>query len=144
MGGGPTGVELAGEIAVDFPDKKVTLVHKGSRLLEFIGPKAGHKTLDWLVAKNVDVKLGQTVDLNSISDGGGNTYVTSAGESIKADCHFLCTGKPVGSGWLKDTTLKNNLDSHGRLMVDENLRVKGQKNIFAIGDITDIAVSADL
>ncbi|PHU00324.1 hypothetical protein BC332_30111 [Capsicum chinense] len=27
VGGGPTGVELAAEIAVDFPDKKVTLVH---------------------------------------------------------------------------------------------------------------------
>jgi len=35
VGGGPTGVELAGERAVYFPAKKVTLVHKGSRLLEY-------------------------------------------------------------------------------------------------------------
>ncbi|KAL9422471.1 hypothetical protein AB3S75_034693 [Citrus x aurantiifolia] len=33
VGGGPTGVELAGEIAVDFPDKKVILVHRGPKLL---------------------------------------------------------------------------------------------------------------
>lgn len=30
---------------------------------------------------------------------------------------------------------------HGWLVVDENLRVNGRKNIFAIGHITDIRVS---
>jgi len=142
VGGGPTGVELAGEIAVDFPDKKVTLVHNGSRLLEFIGPKAANKTLHWLKSKQVEVKLEQRVNLDSVSEER-KTYETSEGEIISADCHFLCTGTPLGSVWLKETMLKNNIDSRGRLMVDENLRVKGQKNIFAIGDITDIPVSAN-
>ncbi|GMY15749.1 apoptosis-inducing factor homolog B-like [Fagus crenata] len=137
VGGGPTGVELAGEIAVDFPGKKVTLVHNGSRLLEFIGPKAGKKSLNWLISKKVEVILEQRVDLNHLSDEG-KTYQTSEGETIRADCHFLCTGIPLGSAWLKETVLENNLDKHGRLMVDGNLRVKGRKNIFAIGDITNI------
>ncbi|XP_038713388.1 LOW QUALITY PROTEIN: ferroptosis suppressor protein 1-like [Tripterygium wilfordii] len=137
VGGGPTGVELAGEIAVDYPDKKVTLVHKGSRLLEFIGLKAAEKTLKWLRSKKVDVKLEQSVDLSSISDGG-KIYQTSSGEPIEADCVFVCTGKPLSSAWLKGTILKDNLDEHGRLMVDGNLRVKGRENIFAIGDITGI------
>uniref|UniRef100_A0A5B7BK31 Putative Apoptosis-inducing factor-B-like protein n=1 Tax=Davidia involucrata TaxID=16924 RepID=A0A5B7BK31_DAVIN len=137
VGGGPTGVELAGEIAFDFPDKMVTLVHNGSRLLEFIGPKASNKTLDWLKSKNVEVKLEQSVNLDSISDGS-KTYHTSAGDIIKADCHFLCTGRPLGSAWLNQTVLKDNLDNFGRLKVDENLRVKGRKNVFAIGDITDV------
>ncbi|PSR98791.1 Apoptosis-inducing factor like [Actinidia chinensis var. chinensis] len=135
VGGGPTGVELAGEVAVDFPDKKVTLVHRGSRLLEFIGHKAGRKALDWLTSKKVEVILGQSVNLTSVSDG---VYQTSGGESITADCYFNCTGKPMGSMWLKDTVLKNSLDIHGRLMVDANLRVKGHRNVFGIGDITDI------
>lgn len=133
VGGGPTGVELAGEIAVDFPDKKVTLVHRGSRLLEFIGPKAGKKAMDWLISKKVEVILGQFI--NNELDG---VYETSSGEAIKADCYYDCTGKPMGSSWLKQTVLKNSLDIHGRLMVDANLRVKGHKNIFGIGDITDI------
>ncbi|GMH11139.1 hypothetical protein Nepgr_012980 [Nepenthes gracilis] len=137
VGGGPTGVELAGEIAVDFPDKKVTLVHSGPRLMEFIGPNASNKTLDWLRAKGVEVKLERSVNLQSLSAGSGK-YQTSAGEMIEADCHFLCIGKPLGSSWLKGTTLEANLDKNGRLMVDEHLRVKGHKNIFAIGDITDI------
>ncbi|KAL3838153.1 hypothetical protein ACJIZ3_022744 [Penstemon smallii] len=135
VGGGPTGVELAAEIAVDFPGKKITLVHRGSRLLEFIGEKAGKKALDWLNSKKVEVILGQSVKLDSESDG---VYETSGGETIVADCHFICTVKPIGSSWLKETILKDCIDIKGRLMVDKNLRVKGHDNIFAIGDITDI------
>ncbi|XP_039045098.1 apoptosis-inducing factor homolog A-like [Hibiscus syriacus] len=134
VGGGPTGVELAGEIVTDFPDKKVTLVHKGPRLLEFIGAKASDKALRWLKSRKVEVKLEQAVDLNSTT----SVYKTSTGETIKADCHFLCAGKPLASSWLNETILKTNLDGNGRLMVDEHLRVKGRRNVFAIGDITDI------
>ncbi|KAL1362686.1 hypothetical protein AAHE18_03G098700 [Arachis hypogaea] len=139
VGGGPTGVELAGEIAVDFPDKKLTLVHKGTRLMEFIGAKASDKALKWLKSKNVEVKLEQSVDLNSAVDGGQHRiYQTSLGETIEADCHFLCVGKPLATAWLRETVLKNDLDHQGRIKVDEYLRVKGQDNIFAIGDITDV------
>ncbi|CAN0923452.1 Ferroptosis suppressor protein 1 [Linum grandiflorum] len=139
IGGGPTGVELAAEIAVDFPGKEVTLVHNGPRLLEFIGPKAGAKALKWLKSKKVEVKLEQRVDLNNVSDvDGSKVYLTTTGETIKADCHFLCAGKPLASSWLKDTVLGDSLDSKGRLMVDEHLKVKGRDNVFAIGDITDV------
>ncbi|XP_020580373.1 apoptosis-inducing factor homolog B-like [Phalaenopsis equestris] len=136
IGGGPTGVELAGEIAVDFPEKKVTIVHKGPRLIEFIGPKASKKAFSWLVKKKVEVILGQTVDLESLSESG--VYVTSGGEKISADCHFVCVGKPVASSWLRDSILKQSLDKKGQLMVDAYLRVKGHDNIFAIGDINDV------
>ncbi|KAK8515698.1 hypothetical protein V6N13_139333 [Hibiscus sabdariffa] len=137
VGGGPSGVELAGEIATDFPGKKVTLVHKGPRLLEFIGTKASDKSLGWLRSKKVEVKLEQAIDLNSTSDEN-RVYRTSTGESIEADCRFLCVAKPLATAWLGETILKTNLDKNGRLMVDEHLRVKGRSNIFAIGDITDI------
>lgn len=137
VGGGPTGVELAAEIAVDFPDKKVTIVHKGSRLLEYIGPKASIKTLRWLKSRKVDVKFEQSVDLDSFTNEN-RTYQTSVGESIEADTHFLCIGKPLATSWLGETFLKDDLDGHGRIQVDEYLRVKGRNNVFAIGDITDI------
>ncbi|XP_051119974.1 uncharacterized protein LOC127243829 [Andrographis paniculata] len=139
VGGGPTGVELAAEIAVDFPTKKVVLVHRGPRLLEFVNEKAGKKALDWLSSKNVEVILNQSVKLTSEANAnGGGAYETSGGETIMADCHFLCTGIPMGSSWLRGTVLKDSLDAHGRIMVDKTLRVKGYSNIFAIGDITDI------
>ncbi|KAK7342053.1 hypothetical protein VNO80_24995 [Phaseolus coccineus] len=137
VGGGPTGVELAAEIAVDFPEKKVTIVHKGTRLLEYIGQKASSKTLKWLTSKKVDVKLEQSVDVRSSSEEN-TTYETSNGETVEADAHFLCIGKPLGSAWLRETLLKDDLDADGRIKVDENLRVKGRSNIFAIGDITDL------
>ncbi|GAB4836221.1 hypothetical protein Ancab_001136 [Ancistrocladus abbreviatus] len=135
IGGGPTGVELAGEIAVDFPYKKVILVHCGSRLLEFIGWKASKRALDWLTSNNIEVILDQSVNLNLLADG---IVQTSRGETIKFDCYFDCTGKPIGSRWLGETILEDSLDIQGRLIVDENLRVKGHNNVFAIGDITNI------
>jgi NADH dehydrogenase FAD-containing subunit len=140
IGGGPTGVELAAEIAVDYPDKKVTIVHRGSRLLEFIDQNASKKCLDWLTSKKVDVLFKQSVDLDSLSNTE-KLYKTSSGETVTADCHFLCIGKPLSSSWLHDTILKESLDNKGRLMVEKDLRVKGYNNIFAIGDITDIPVS---
>lgn len=139
IGGGQTGVELAAEISVDYPDKKVTIVHRGSMLLEFIGERASKKVVNWLKSRNVEIILGQSVDVNSVKDG--HVYKTSGGETIDAECHFICIGKPIGSGWIKETALKDSLDIHGRLMVDSNLRVKGRSNVFGIGDITDIPVS---
>ncbi|XP_059317593.1 uncharacterized protein LOC132068124 [Lycium ferocissimum] len=135
IGGGQTGVELAAEIVVDYPDKKLTIVHRGSMLLEFIGQSASNKVVNWLKSHKVEIILGQSVDVNSAKDG---VYKTSGGQTIDAECHFICIGKPIGSGWLKETILKGSLDIHGRLMVDANLKVKGCNNVFGIGDITDI------
>ncbi|XP_078434045.1 uncharacterized protein LOC144705312 [Wolffia australiana] len=137
IGGGPTGVELAAEIAVDFPDKKLTLVHNGHRLLQFVGPKSSDKALAWLTSKRVDVLLDQSIDLNAIAESS-KLFTTSAGETIQADCIFNCTGAPPSSSWLGETFLKDCLDLRGRLKVDESLRVLGKHNIFAIGDITDV------
>ncbi|KAJ8467309.1 hypothetical protein OPV22_029861 [Ensete ventricosum] len=138
IGGGPAGVELASDIASVYPDKKVTLVHSGSRLLGFIGRKAGNKALEWLRSKNVDVLLEQSIDLDTISESDG-IYMTSAGEAIAADCYYVCVNRPLGSSWLKKSmVLKDSLDVYGQLKVDEHLRVKGRNNIFAIGDIIDV------
>lgn len=137
IGGGPVGVELAGEIAVDFPDKKVVLVHGGSRLIEFLGPKASKKALGWLTKNNVDVRLNERVKLDSVS-GSSKVYTTTSGETIEADCHFMCAGKKVSSSWMQSTILKEDGDEEGRLKVDGFLRVEGHSNIFAVGDITAI------
>ncbi|CAL9089482.1 unnamed protein product [Musa acuminata var. zebrina] len=137
IGGGRTGVELSAEIAADYPEKKVTLVHEGPRLVQILGPKASEKALRWLKSKGVDVLLGHSIDLDAISEGQ-RSFTTSAGATITADCHFVCAGRPLGSSWLQHTLLKDNLDRFGRLKVDENLRVRGRKNVFAIGDVVDL------
>eukprot|EP01018_Ginkgo_biloba_P031788 Gb_37708 [translate_table: standard] len=137
IGGGPTGVELAGEIVVDFPEKKVNIVHSGSRLIEFIGPKASEKALDWFKVKDVEVHFGESIDLESLSESTTD-FNTLRGKTISADCHFLCIGKIVASSWIKKSVFADSLDDQSRLMVDDNLRVEGKPNVFAVGDITDV------
>ena len=137
IGGGPVGVELAGEIVVDFPDKKVILAHGGSRLIEFLGPKASEKALGWLRKKNVEVLLNERVDVDNRSE---KTYRTSSGQTIEADCDFLCVGRKVSSSWMQSSFLKEVLDETGRVKVDEYLRVEGHTNVFAVGDVTAIKV----
>ncbi|KAG0577160.1 hypothetical protein KC19_5G135500 [Ceratodon purpureus] len=135
IGGGPVGVELVGEIVVDFPDKKVTLVHSGKRLLEFLGTKVSDKTLKWLQSKkNVEVILNDRIALEGLT---GPEYVTKNGTHIKADAHFVCIGKRVGSSWLQSSDLSQLIDEEGRLKVDANMRLEGQSNIFAVGDIAN-------
>ncbi|GJU72437.1 sperm protamine like protein [Tanacetum coccineum] len=54
---------------------------------------------------------------------------------VKESLHF---GKLMVSSWLKNTILRDSLDANGSMIVDENLRVKGRKNIFSIEDIKNI------
>ncbi|XP_031504382.1 uncharacterized protein LOC116266972 [Nymphaea colorata] len=140
IGGGPTGVELAGEIASDFPAKQVTLVHKGLRLVEFIGSKASAKTFSWLTSKNVKVLLNQEITVDQLNSKQ-TEFVTTEGTKVQADCWFNCTGKELGSSWLREGILKDRVNKQGQVMVDEHLRVLGTKTIFAIGDINDTAES---
>ncbi|KAG0601798.1 hypothetical protein M758_11G140100 [Ceratodon purpureus] len=138
IGGGPVGVELAGEIATDFPEKKITLVHSGDRLIEYLGKKASQKALKWLRNKKVEVILNDRVE---VGEGlAGPNYVTKNGTRIKADAHFVCIGKRVGSSWLRNSDLSYLLDNEGRLKVDANMRLEGKSNMFAVGDIANTKV----
>ncbi|GLJ23325.1 hypothetical protein SUGI_0441310 [Cryptomeria japonica] len=137
IGGGPTGVELAGEIVVDFPKKKVILLHSGPRLLEFVGEKASKKTLAWMKEKNVEVHLNERIDLNNISETT-SSFTTNNGKTIIADCHFVCIGKKLGSSWMRDSVFDDVVDEHGQIKVDSSLRVEGRTNVFAAGDIINV------
>ena len=57
IGGGVVGVELAGEIAFAFPDKKITLSHGGSTLLEGFKPKAQQKARQQLEQQGVTLEF---------------------------------------------------------------------------------------
>lgn len=137
IGGGPTGVELAAEIKVDFPDKKVIIIHASHRLINFLGEKASQKAMDWLVSKKVEVHLNERIDLESLSESN-DTYTTSSGMTISADCHFVCVGNRVASSWLQESVFKDSVDKDGHLKVDDCLRLRGKTNVFAVGDITDV------
>jgi apoptosis-inducing factor 2 len=121
-----------------YPDKKsVTLVHGGDRLLKVMGQKASAKALEWLRYKGVTVLLDQTVDVAGAAPDA-REFTTSAGETVSADCYFVCTGRPLASAWLRETFLAEHVNAEGQLAVDEHLRVGGRRNVFAVGDITDV------
>ena len=46
---------------------KVTLVHSGDRLIEFLGKKASQKALKWLQNKKVEVILNDRYVANDIT-----------------------------------------------------------------------------
>ncbi len=148
IGGGAVGVELAGEIATDFPEKDVTLVHSQPTLLQ---PKIFQDKMytgieEKLTKLNVKIILNDRIELPKNNDNqhvnyieGRKTYVTQRTKTnIVADLTFLCTGARVNNKSILNGPLKSKINSQtGRLIVNNYLQVDGFENIFAIGDISD-------
>jgi len=62
---------------------------------------------------------------------------TSSGKEIDADHIFWCTGNSLNNAILQKN-FKDQLDSKGYLQVNVHLQVVGFRNIFAMGDITNV------
>lgn len=150
VGGGVVGVELAGEIKSHYPSKEVTLLHSGESLIDAVTPalptqftSSLHNQLASMGVK-ILTKTSVELDQSEISDkpmlSGTRTLKTSSGEDINTDLVISCMGATPNTGsfpreWLTSCNL---------VKVDDKLRVvdadgKVQSNIFAVGDITDIA-----
>lgn len=70
IGGGPVGVELVGELASDFPDKKVTLMHNREQILDDrLSRKFVKKIQDGMKALKVETVLGERVDMDDLNVG---------------------------------------------------------------------------
>lgn len=68
IGGGPVGVELVGELASDFPDKKVTLMHNREQILDDrLSRKFVKKIHDGMKALKVETVLGERVDMDDLN-----------------------------------------------------------------------------
>ncbi|KAJ1910639.1 hypothetical protein IWQ60_010549, partial [Tieghemiomyces parasiticus] len=66
IGGGPLGVEMAGEIKHADPSKRVTIVHRGQQLLSSPLPlKFRRRVTQRLRSMGVDVVLGDSIDLET-------------------------------------------------------------------------------
>lgn len=138
VGGGPTGVELAGAIAelarrvvskdfrrIDPKRARVVLVEAGDRLLPMLSTELSQSAKEQLEAVGVIVKTNvrvESVDATSAKTSEGDlatrTILWAAG--VKAS--------PVGE-WLDVPT-----DSQGRVMIDDRCRAPGKTGVFVIGD----------
>lgn len=141
VGGGPVGVEFAGEIISKYPQKKITLVHTGIRLIgKPFNPKLGQKLLNTLREMGVQVILEERVLLNDMKSEDfekTQTYSTDRGRAIEADILLTCYGAKVNNKYLLNY-FSEKLDQQGRVKVNSHMQVDGYENIFVVGDLTNI------
>ena len=145
VGGGPTGVELAGAIAelarralakdfrnIDPRAARIILIEAGPRLLPSFPKDLSDDATQRLEKLGVEVRLGAPV--TAINSSG----VTIGAVHIEARTAIWAAGvaaSPAGR-WIGA-----ECDRVGRIKVDPNLAVPGHPEIFAIGD-TALALDA--
>jgi NADH dehydrogenase len=145
IGGGPTGVEMAGAVAelanralasdfhnIDPRSARVILVEAGPRLLAPFDPSLSERASRSLQQLGVEVRLGAAVT------GCSCAAVFLGDERIETRTIMWAAGvmaSPAGA-WLGVDT-----DRAGRVKVQSDLSVPDHPNIFVIGD-TALAVGA--
>ncbi len=140
VGGGPTGVEMAGGMAeligrvlrhdypgLDIDQARIVLVEGADRVLGPFAPKLSERARKRLEKMGVEVLLSRSVakvtaDAVHLDDGTlvpSRTVVWAAG--VKAN--------PVGAA------LGTDLDRSGRVIVEADLSVPGYPDLWVIGDL---------
>lgn len=139
VGGGPTGVELAGAISElkrhvfprDYPELDVRkmdihLVEATPRLLNGMSDIAGEKALQYLQEMGVHVHLN-----SAVKSYDGYHVVFSGGQTLVSKTLIWAAG--VKGNPVPGLTAES-MGRSSRIKVDAFNRVKGYENIFAIGD----------
>jgi len=139
VGGGPTGVELAGTASeivrkalprdfrrVDTRKSRIVLLEAGPRLLPAMPAHLGERARRDLQELGVEVRTGTPV---TAVDADG---VTVGGERIRSHAVFWAAGNvasPLGR------QLGAPVDRAGRVLVNPDLSVPGHPEVFVVGDL---------
>ena len=139
VGGGPTGVELAGAIAdisrrviagdfrhIDPRQARIVLVEAGPRVLAAYTPKSSSQATAELTQRGVEVRTGAAVT------GVDAAGVRVGAERIEAATVLWAAGvaaSPIA------TFLGVPLDHSGRVVVEPDLSIPGHPEIFVVGDL---------
>lgn len=143
VGGGPTGVELAGMLPtisrfalpsdfrhIDTTTARILLLEAGPRLLPAMPEDLSERAHADLIELGVEVRNG--VRVTNVGDG----WVEVGGERIEARTIFWAAGNaasPLGKSLLG--SLGAPLDRTGRVQVADDLSVPGFPNVFVVGDL---------
>ena len=108
IGGGPVGVELAGELREQYPEEKdITIIHSGGRLLSSKDNGEGDKIAEFaaklqekLDQRNIQVRLNQRA---SIDTAGAQDSEEGGGDGKKDGVETIAPGVQVGSRTLEIT-----------------------------------------
>ena len=147
VGGGPTGVELAGTISelaratlardfsrIDPRDTRVVLCEAGGRLLSGFDPALSTYATEALTSMGVEVRIGTAVE--AIDPTG----VVLGSERIDTGAVLWCAGTEArpAAEWLGIDGVRN-----GAVTVRSDCSVPGHPNIFAIGDVASFEAGGD-
>jgi NADH:ubiquinone reductase (H+-translocating) len=140
VGGGPTGVEIAGALAemkrniipkdyhdLDGSQIDIHLVHGNEKILNTMSPESSAASERFLRDLGVKLHLDKVV-----KDYDGETVTIDDGSTMKADKVIWAagiTGNKI-AGLPEDAITRGN-----RILVNEFNQVKGLTNVFAVGDI---------
>jgi NADH:ubiquinone reductase (H+-translocating) len=151
VGGGPTGVEMAGQIAelarealrrefrqVDTSSARVLLVETADRILTGFPPSLSHKAERALEKLGVTPLVGHTV----VDVGCASVAIRSAsGEAEDVGAHTVIWAAGVAASPLAAALAAaggSEVDRAGRVTVTADLTLPDHPEIFAIGDMVRI------
>jgi NADH dehydrogenase len=143
VGGGATGVELAGAIAdiartvliddfkrIDPERARVVLIEAGSRLMAAFDPSLSQRTKDDLEDLGVEVRLDSRVEnIDATGVRIGTEFIAS---------RSVFWGAGVAARRLEYLGSTVELDRSGRVVVGEDLAIPGHPNTFVIGDMAAV------
>jgi NADH dehydrogenase len=151
VGGGPTGVELAGAIGeianitlkgdfrnINTADARIVLIEGGSRILPTYPEKLSRAAVRSLEKLGVEIITGAMVskiDGNGIMAGKDN-----GGIKIESSTLMWAAGiKPSSLGKILLGEKSEFLDKTGRIMVEPDLTIDGHPEIFVTGDLANFS-----
>lgn len=142
IGGGPTGVEIAGALGEmkryilprEYPEVNpeevhITLLEGSDRLLRTMSQEASAKSLEYLKRLGVDVRLNHL--MKSYDD-----HVVTLGDGQTLTAGMVIWTAGVTGVTFKVTGTDFTLAPGNRFEVDEYNRVKGLQDVYALGDIS--------
>ena len=146
IGGGPTGVELAGELRIiaqhgmkrgfrkiDPRDAQVILLDAGERVTAAFSERLSGKVAKELSSLGVTVREGARV--TAIDERGVTASVAGADERIDARTVIWAAGvQAVGFSRVLAEATGASTDRAGRVQIESDLTVPGHPEISAIGD----------
>jgi len=151
VGAGPTGVEMAGQIAelahrtltrdfraISSRHARVILIDAARQVLPPFGAKLGEWTRQKLEKMGVEVLLGALV--SEVDDRGlVVTHQDGTEQRIEAVAKVWAAGvqaNPLGEQLAEQTGAP--LDRAGRLMVNHDLTLPGRPEVFVVGDMMSL------
>lgn len=140
VGGGPTGVELAGAVAelrnrvlpkdypqLDFAKMKVVLVEMGKQLLSGMSEISSKRAKEYLDSLGVQVKLNSAVE-----DYNGRIVQIKDGEKIHTQTLLWAAGIKANK---IEGIQPSQYSKSGRFLVDPYHQLPNSTSIYALGDV---------